>query len=796
MLSFFRKHQRIFFVVTSVVIIISFSFFGTFSAFLSTEKVSDRVIGKAVDGSPISEREVDAIVRFLATAYEDRGMSQKRMLNVLNDSVICKDLLASGMGAMIAERYFQEIKPEFEERLKKTKHYRPYRHPQAPFLAAEVVWEQFNPNMNKHLTALKEKIGQATPETFSLLCDLYIDQSHLHPDILKRILMYQQDQYSWLQRDPTLPYENLGLFGFESLEDWVGKPFLEIAAQFLINCSIIAEQKGYHVSLEEARSELFQNARIGLQRVAGNNEFSSSDVVEYVRNEFRSLGIDETTAVKIWKKVMLFRRMFQDVGNAVLLDHLAHRQFQSYADDTVSLDIYELPLHLKFRDLRSMLKFQAYLEAISAAPKNQIAALDLPKQVLKPEELEKRCPSLVKRRFLLEFSEIDKDQIALKISLRETWDWQLKDEHWEKLIKEFPILAKNDARTREERFQILDKLDDKTRLVVDQFSRANIIESHPEWIAEAFESRPAQTKAIGLRSKGGVLPFEGLEDSSELAQLLQAAPIKDEIDSSRAAIEAQNRLAQFTANGKKYYKIAVVKRAPQKEIVSFEEADADGTLDDILDAKLQEAYSDTRKKDPGTFQESDGSWKPFEHVKDQVALKVYAELLRAIEDDARKDGESIDDVPVSDFYASHRLASYVREAKNKIEKNIDEPRFIKIAEEANSQEHLFDEELSIQAQCRLIKTHKEVRRAEEISFGTQKIFESPIGSWSSIAVNPSGEIVFFHVLDRFHPDNSDEERITEAQHLLSMDAQRLLMHQMLDQIQEKHAIVLTEGQKE
>jgi GcvH upstream region-like protein len=792
MLNFFRKHQRLFFIITSVVIILSFSFFGTFNAMAPAEKVSDRQIAKAIDGSPISEREVEALVRFLSSAYEDRGLS-KRMPNVLNDSFICKDFLLSGIGVMLAEQYFEEIKPELEERLKKTKHYRPYRHPHAPFLGAEIVWEQFNPNINHHLTELKEKSEEATPANFALLCNLYLDQAQFHPEVLKRLLMYQQNQYSWMPQDPRLSYENFALFGFESLEDWVGRRFLEIAAQFLINGSIIAEQKGYRVSLEEARSELYQNAQTGLQRLAEKKELSQADVGDYIKNEIRALGIDEPTTVKIWRKAMLFRRLFHDVGNAVLLDHLAHQQFHSFANETASLDVYQLPDHLKFRDFRTMLKFQIYIDAISTLAKSRNNPLDLPNNFLKPEELEKRIPSLVKRRFLLEFSETEREEIALRTSLRETWDWQLKDENWDKLKNEFPILAGDKADTREGKFLILDKLDQQSRLRIDQFTRDQIIESHPEWIAQELEKQPVQTATVGIRLKGGISPFEGMEDSTHLLELLQVAPIKDQIDHSEAALAAQNKLEQFTANGKKYYKISVVKRGIQKEIVSFEEVNADGTLDSLLDKKLQEAYSEVRKKDSGVFQESDGSWKPFDHVKDQIALKVYADLLKAIEDDARKSGALLES-PSSDFYAPRRLASYVRDAKRQIEKNLDDPHFVKLAE-ANSEQHLFADEPSLETQWLLIKTHQEVSRAAGSSFTKQGIFESPIGLWSPIDVGASGEMAFFHLLNRTQADTADLDKIAEGQQVLSIDARRLLTHQLLNQIREKKAIGLSTAQR-
>ena len=55
-MNFLRKHQRIFFIVITTMIVISFSFFGTFSAVASRDVSSDREIGRAIDGTSIMEK--------------------------------------------------------------------------------------------------------------------------------------------------------------------------------------------------------------------------------------------------------------------------------------------------------------------------------------------------------------------------------------------------------------------------------------------------------------------------------------------------------------------------------------------------------------------------------------------------------------------------------------------------------------------------------------------------------------------------------------------------------------------
>ena len=70
MLEFFRRYQRAFFIVITVVIVISFSFFGTFQTFSGSEQ-DDSVAFTALDGSKVRRSEVSDMVTFLTTDSHD-----------------------------------------------------------------------------------------------------------------------------------------------------------------------------------------------------------------------------------------------------------------------------------------------------------------------------------------------------------------------------------------------------------------------------------------------------------------------------------------------------------------------------------------------------------------------------------------------------------------------------------------------------------------------------------------------------------------------------------------------------
>ena len=168
MLEFFRKYQRYFFIVIAVVIVISFSFFGTHSAINAPQKVEDRCISQGVDGSKIMKSELDHMVRFLASDRNDLALTEKGMMpNFFNDGVVRKDLLGTGIGVLLANAYFEDLKGDLNERMTHHKAFHPYCHPTAPFISVENLWSQVLPSQKAHLDAFLN-----TRSFFLSLCEI------------------------------------------------------------------------------------------------------------------------------------------------------------------------------------------------------------------------------------------------------------------------------------------------------------------------------------------------------------------------------------------------------------------------------------------------------------------------------------------------------------------------------------------------------------------------------------------------------------------------------------------------
>jgi hypothetical protein len=444
MLDFFRQYQRYFFFVITVVVIASFIFFGTYSTLgEGGGERKDVTIGHAIDGSEMRLSEVQKLSYFLASDQ---------------DGLVGSDLLKTRIAHLLAQEYFEAMKGDLELKLQKIKRFKSYVHPEAPFLSAKGVWDHFLPEMAPQIEAL-QKEKAATPDLFEKLSSLYLCQARLHPEVLRRILIHQHQQYPWLTVDQRLSHEDLSLFGFHTPADWFGKTFIDLAAQFILNGAAIAESKGYTVSMEEAKGDLLRQ------------------------------GLEERTAPEIWRKVLLFRKYFQDVGGAAFVDTLPYKDFAEFAKEVAVVQKYSWPIRLK--NGQDLAAFKLYVDTVCKKGKTL-----LPTEFLSVEEVEKKNPELVATVYKAKVAEVNRKEVALKPTMKEVWEWQMS--HWPQLKKKFSLA---DAEGRENRFALLEQLSPKQRGEIDAFTRQCLVDENPTWIEEALAQAPLVEKSWSVSGK-------------------------------------------------------------------------------------------------------------------------------------------------------------------------------------------------------------------------------------------------------------------------------------------------------
>ncbi|MBS0629706.1 MAG: hypothetical protein JSS30_05715 [Verrucomicrobia bacterium] len=592
MLGFFRKYQKGFFIVVTFFIVVSFVFFGTYGAFTKSESMPDREIGHLVDGSVLKEQKLHALLRLLQYGAEEGGHN----VNLLSDSLVHRELILSGLGEMLAEHHFDEIKEEMAARWKRAKHYSPYVHPYNSAISAKNVWSQYCPKMIGLLEEVKKAPEEFSKEQLPLLFALYAAQADFPPQLLHQMLYYNQGQQT--RPDPGLPQANVALFGFETVSDWFGEKFVEEIGKLILNCACIAREEGYKVSKEEARIDLYSNVYRGLKAYSQGKTLTNEEAEKVFNQQIRMMGLDENLATNLWREVLCFRRMFDEVGNAVFVDSLAYNQFKSFAKPAQRICRYSLPHHLQFANFREMVKFQRYLEIVAAGD-----FVDLPKSLKRAEEVMNRHPELAYKEFEIEVATATKEDAAAQVSLKETWKWE--GENFDQLRKEFPSIVNCKSAQFEDRMDVLDKLDEATRFKVDQFARMAIVDADSSRIDAALASARGERQRVKVALGKVASPFSG-------QHFLGLLEVED---------PALNR---YSVDGETFYAIRVLDKGKGWNLFSFEEAD----MDQVLDKFLLTAYKDT---------------------SDQSAAKMYADLLKSIDIKTNQ----LDD------YAKHRFDRYL-----------------------------------------------------------------------------------------------------------------------------------------
>lgn len=756
MLEFFRKYQRYFFLVIAVVIIISFSFFGTYSTY-NVDRMREGVAFTAVDGTPIKRSELDDVVAFIATDSQDKlqfgGMWGP---NFFNDGVIKKDFFETGLAQILASQYRTELEPDFISRFEKEKRYVPYTHPQAKFISVENSWSLFAPGLKADFEALRLSKDPLDPAAFEARVNLYLGQSKIPPSFLNQVLRYQQSQHTWVSPDPFLERSDLSLFGYHTLEDWFGPRFVRILAQFIINSALVAESKGYEVSKEEVLADLIRNAEVSYQQNLRNPNLGVANSTEYFNEQLRRMGMDQGRVIRAWRQVLLFRRLFGDVGNSVVVDPLAFNQYQAFAQESVQGELFSLPKDLQLGSFADLQKLELYLNAVSSRPEDTKGLLMPPKSYFSAAEVAKKYPELVQKRYLLDVAHIDKNALQSKVSVKEIWNWEVQDSNWKQLKEKFPELGIKKGETREERLSALDSLDDRTRGRVDAFATIAIIESHPDWIESAVKEAPMQEMAVSLRAKGGASPFEGLEDREKLMKLLDQAKLGDEVS------KLQNFTAYFTADNKNYYRIKVLNRTPDQEIMTFAEADEEGVLDQLLSKALQ----------------------------NQNPEEYFAAILNAIKQDYTQTmPEKSEAQLTNDLLASLRFFAYMRDTKKKMEKNPE--AVAELSRPSQESQKQFNLREPLGDQWKLVrKPYKATRSGERELLNHHDIFNLATGSWSTVYTYPNGDIYFVEIASKGVDKGETQEKIEEIHQAISDEAQRHYMRNLTALLKEKNAISL------
>lgn len=614
MLELFRKYQRILFIFVTVVIIVTFSLFGSYKTLGQTGKRKEIVVGRAIDGSDLKYFDIKQLGAILGAESAAAG-------------VIGQDLLKTGVAERLAVSFSDRLQPDWQARLDRLKRWRFYVHPSAPFLNAEQIWNQLAPGAVDELHLLQQ-MEEAGPDFFVAWSRLFSLQERCPSELIRRILLYHQNQYH-IPNDPRILSDDFSLCGFRSAQEWFGANFIDLISQLIINGAIGAESKGFIATPAEAEADL-------VRRFSSKN--ANLDMV------LRTIGVRKTEAVRLWQRTLLFLRYFQTVGRSVLVDDLPYRQMAQYAGESAVIDVFQLPAELQLHCLDDFLSFEIYAR-LACAP---FEPGSLPSTLLSAEAVAKNAPELVYDSFQINAARIDLSAIQSHVPLKDVWDWQIQPDHWESLQSAFPEMIQTPGKTP---FQVLEKLDPDLRSRIDGWARRMIVESHPEWVEQewtAAESKPCDVAFF----ENGDIDGIAIHQTADFRSLIDRASGQDS-----AAIESLKAYRE----GQTIWRIDSIQKKTEKSVLSLADAKAKRRIP--IESFLEERYRTVREETPALFQNDKGDWLPFGEIRELAIRQIFASVFRSID---RAMG-IIDEMQPLSFYASRRFYGFMNDSLAKIQ---------------------------------------------------------------------------------------------------------------------------------
>lgn len=617
MLQFFRRYQRFFFLIITIVIVISFTFFGVFPK-IGYSQPSHVKEPLAFPHESIDETDFQNL-HALVTTHDggDSVLSDVLGPHALKETFFSDQFLSTHIIDKIGKTFQDVIAQELLKKHENEKQYVPYQHMQVPDLQADKMWQYFYPQLWNHYHVYTESNTDSIQELLPKKVDLFLSESEFPSYLQWQLLQMQQNELKGINPDPYFTPRRLNLFGYNNLEDWFGKPLLELCTHFIWQVSETALQQGYQVSSYEAERELLDQNHQQYQQLSQLVGDSLPSETEFLDYKLSKIGIEKKDAIKAYKRLIVFKRYVDELEKGMLISPLISKRYGQFASDQLHLVRYQLPVLQDCQNFEDCKLLQVYLHAIAKTPFVGKDAFELPKKIRPIAEIEKEFPELIYQNFELEIAHVNQETLALKIPLKEIWDFETDSENFAKLQQVVPILTlANENKTPQE---ILDNLSSKQRLEVDQQARKFIMESKQEWVKEALDQATPEVEIVKVSKKGTKWPIKGLP-YKQVATFLKT--LKG---------ESTNLDLNFLSfNQKDVYRIRVVSIGEPQQVLSFREAKQLKVLDSILDRKLETYYHHmVAERDPAIL-DSKGLIKPFLEMKLVVSNRFFEPLQEAV----------------------------------------------------------------------------------------------------------------------------------------------------------------------
>ncbi len=153
MFRFLRRYQKLFFILITIVVVVTFSFFGTNS--LRREKAKPIPTYTTMSKEKISQIEIDHMCSFLTHDLTTSFFSKNRHFdqNLLNDGIVQKEILNTQLGHCFASQFLPALKPHLEHIVALAK-LASHENPEVDVIRVIDLWKEASPKINSLIQCL------------------------------------------------------------------------------------------------------------------------------------------------------------------------------------------------------------------------------------------------------------------------------------------------------------------------------------------------------------------------------------------------------------------------------------------------------------------------------------------------------------------------------------------------------------------------------------------------------------------------------------------------------------------
>lgn len=593
MIRLLKKYQKVVFAFVAFSTIASLCFFGAYTYVISEKEEKGYIIDYCVDGVPISSLDMECVQKLLFTESSTPSSSP-----LCDNEFFQKEIIQNGLAELIVEKIFNhQCVEELQKKIQNFQNFSCYTHPFHPQISFEYVLEKCAPHYHKHLKEFYQTPHTEIKQQCRVLIDLYSDQSSFPPDQIKQILLQLEDQCAhFVHRDPRLLHVDLSLFHAKNIADWFGQHFVNELSRALIHGGFLAKKLGYAISTKKVKKYCKTKLHKHLQLHDAHQKISSSQLEQIYQQQLQALHIKESRFIKIMQLLLSWKELFDSIGDNLFVDSPLYRDIAHFTTKKIEVEKYKLPKEFQFHSVEDFLKLEIYLNAISQ--KEKYRHLPLSSRHFSPvSTIQQKYPFLLEKKFLLQIAHITKREVLECIGLKKVWQWKLQSENWKILSQHFPEIAQcQGSVVSEECLDQLNKLPKQTKEKIDLFIRNHILHANPSFIKERLKKVIPNSKVLHINistNEQQILP--GITDAHKILELLEQYPLEEAIHKNQDIID--DTFSCYSQNEEDFYKIQILDKSRNYEIITFQQAIKTGMLDSLVKETLSKWNTNKERVD-------------------------------------------------------------------------------------------------------------------------------------------------------------------------------------------------------